>query len=158
MNTARQPGGYMVAKATARPRRPSRLPAAAPTCVRRCFPAPRCEHLTPFQGSRPSGCATCSVDWAMPTIFSDASRRACRCPRLSAPRNHLPLRGSTATPKFRLQGWEWSAVARSTMNHVATPASASPAPQRPRGGPVQLYRPLYPTCRSDRQSRMAEWS
>eukprot|EP01047_Picozoa_sp_COSAG01_P009271 COSAG01_NODE_379_length_17872_cov_8.030102_2_plen_193_part_00 len=76
--------------------RPSSLTAAAPASVRRCFSAPRCEHLTPFQGSRPSGCATCSVDWAMPAIFSDASRRAFSVARRKTAPRRPPLHTTSA--------------------------------------------------------------
>ena len=88
--------------------RPSSLTAAAPASVRRGFSAPRCEHLTPFQGSRPSGCATCSVDWAMPAIFSDASCRAFSVAR----RKTAPNRLLCTPPPQRGPGCRRGAVAR----------------------------------------------
>ena len=56
------------------------------------------------------------VDSALrPWAFASTFASVYCCPHLSAPRDHLPLRGPTATPKFRLQGREGGAVARGTM-------------------------------------------
>jgi hypothetical protein len=44
----------------------------------------------------PSACATCSVDWAMPAIFSDASRRAFSVARRKTAPRRPPLHTTSA--------------------------------------------------------------